>query len=88
MDDPDILEPIKLIWENGLLEPIHISADNVVISGHRRRFCSIQAGLRMVPAIRNKISYADDREAFLKLLVEANTQCKKAAGMKTSGLGD
>jgi hypothetical protein len=42
----------------------------------------------MVPAIRNKISYADDGEAFVKQLVEANTQCKKAAGMKTSGLGD
>jgi hypothetical protein len=35
----------------------------------------------MVPAIRSKISYADDREAFLKLLVEANTQRKKTAGM-------
>jgi ParB-like nuclease domain len=81
MDDPDILALIRSIRENGLLEPIHISADNVIISGHRRRFCSLQAGLRMVPAIRGKISYADDREAFLKLLVEANTQRKKTAGM-------
>jgi hypothetical protein len=81
MDDPDILDLIRSINATGLQEPIHISADNVVISGHRRRFCSLQAGLRMVPVIRSKISYADDREAFLKLLVEANTQRKKTAGM-------
>ena len=53
----------------------------MVWSGHRRRFCSFQAGLRVVPVIRSKISYADDHEAFLKLLVEANTQRKKTAGM-------
>jgi ParB-like chromosome segregation protein Spo0J len=81
MDDPDILELIESIRGRGLIEPIHISADNVIISGHRRTFCSFQAGLRIVPAIRNKISYKDDREAFLKLLVEANTQRKKTAGM-------
>ena len=81
MDDPDIIDLIKSIRANGLMEPIHISADNVIISGHRRRFCSLQAGLRVVPAIRSTISYANDREAFLKLLVEANTQRKKTAGM-------
>jgi hypothetical protein len=81
MDDPDILDLIKSIRTNGLLEPIHISADNVIISGHRRRFCAFQAGLRAVPVIRSNLSYADDREAFLKLLVEANTQRKKTAGM-------
>ncbi|MGC2836155.1 MAG: ParB N-terminal domain-containing protein [Methylocella sp.] len=81
MDDPDILDLIRSIRERGLIEPIQISADNVVWSGHRRRFCSFQAGLRVVPVIRSKISYADDREAFLKLLVEANTQRKKTAGM-------
>ena len=79
MDDPDIAELIKSIRANGLLEPIQISADNVIISGHRRRFCSFQAGLRVVPVIRHPVSYADDRDSFLKLLVEANTQRKKRA---------
>jgi hypothetical protein len=81
MDDPDIIDLINSIRANGLLEPIQISADNVIISGHRRRFCAFQAGLRAVPVIRSMLSYADDREAFLKLLVEANTQRKKTAGM-------
>ena len=78
MDDPDILDLIRSIRERGLIEPIHISADNIIISGHRRRFCSFQAGLRVIPAIRSKISYRDDRAAFLKLLVEANRQRKKS----------
>ena len=63
------------------MDPIQISADNVIISGHRRRFCALQVGLREVPAIRNKICYREDRDAFLNLLVEANTQRKKTAGM-------
>lgn len=81
MDDPDILDLIRSIRANGLMEPIHISDDNVIISGHRRRFCALQAGLRVVPVIRIRISYADDREAFLRLLVEANTQRKKSPAM-------
>ena len=35
----------------------------------------------MAPVIRDKISYADDREAFLKRVIEANTQRKKTSGM-------
>jgi ParB-like chromosome segregation protein Spo0J len=80
-DDPDIIELVRSIRAYGLMEPIQISADNVIISGHRRRFCSILAGLSTVPAIRSAISYQLDREAFLRLLVEANTQRKKSAGM-------
>ena len=81
LDDPDIVELIKSILDKGVMEPIHISADNVIISGHRRRFCALQAGLQMVPAIRNNISYENDREEFLKLLVGANTQRKKTGAM-------
>jgi ParB-like nuclease domain len=81
VDDPDIVGLIESIRDNGLLEPIHISADNVVISGHRRRFCAFQAGLRMVPVIRSSISYRNDRDAFLKRLVEANEQRKKSAAI-------
>ena len=82
MDDPDILALIESIRANGLLEPIMISVDNVIISGHRRRFCALHAGLLVGPVIRNTISYWDDREAFLRLLVDANEQRKKSAGMQ------
>ena len=81
MDDPDTAELIKSIRANGIVAPIHISADNVIISRHRRRFCALQAGLSVIPVIRNEISYRDDPEAFQKLLVEHNTQRKKTAAM-------
>jgi ParB-like nuclease domain len=78
--DPDILSLIESIRKNGLREPIHIDADNVILSGHRRRFCAFHAGLRMVPVIRHDdISYAKDPEAFTRLLIEMNEQRKKTA---------
>jgi ParB-like nuclease domain len=70
IDDPDIRDLIKSIRAHGVLEPIHISLDNYIISGHRRIFCAIQAGVYTVPVLRRPISYGDDRDAFLKLLIE------------------
>ena len=84
LDDPDIVALIESIRAKGIMDPIHISTDNVIISGHRRRFCALQAGLRVVRVIRWHLSYTDDREAFLNLLVEANTQRKKTVGMLLS----
>jgi hypothetical protein len=52
LDDPDIRSLIDSIRKNGLREPIHIDPDNVIISGHRRRFCALEAGLSTVPVIR------------------------------------
>jgi hypothetical protein len=81
LDDPDMQDLIKSINDHGLLEPIHLSSDGVIISGHRRRFASYMAGLEQVPVIRHSVSYQYNREDFLRLLVEANTQRKKTAGM-------
>jgi ParB-like nuclease domain len=81
LDDPDILDLITSIRDNGILTPIHISVDNYIISGHRRRFCAIQAGLREVPVIRRAISYWKDQDAFRRLLIDANEQRKKSTGM-------
>ena len=82
LDDPDILSLIASIKQHGVTDPIRISTDGVIISGHRRRFCAIKAGLTEVPAIREAVSYERNRDAFLKLLVEANEQRKKSAGMQ------
>ena len=81
IEDPDIVSLIKSIRDIGVTDPIRISTDNIIISGHRRRFCAFQAGVRMVPVIREPISYYVDRQAFLKRLVEANEQRKKSAAM-------
>ena len=82
LDDPDILSLIASIKEHGVTDPIRISTDNYIISGHRRRFCAIKAGLTEVPVIREPISYKENRDEVLRLLVEANEQRKKSAGMQ------
>jgi hypothetical protein len=82
IEDPDILSLVASIKEHGLTDPIRIGSDRVIISGHRRRFCAIKAGLTEVPVIVEPISYKVDRAAFLRLLVEANEQRKKSAGMQ------
>ena len=65
-----------------MLDPIHISADSVIISGHRRTFCARRAGLAHIPAIRHpNVSYRGNKAAFLRLLVEVNSQRKKSAAM-------
>ena len=79
--DPDILSLIASIKDLGVTDPIRISPDNVIISGHRRRFCAIQAGLAEVPTIREPLSYQENHAEFMKLLVEANEQRKKSAGV-------
>jgi ParB-like chromosome segregation protein Spo0J len=56
LDDPDILSLIASIREIGVTDPIRVSTEGVIISGHRRRFCAFQAGVRMVPVIREPIS--------------------------------
>jgi hypothetical protein len=63
------------------LEPLLVSSDDVVISGHRRLFAASAAELETAPVIRAAVSYARDREAFLRLLVEANAQRKKTPAM-------
>ncbi len=80
-DDPDIQALSESIQKRGVMEPLTISSDNVIISGHRRHFAALYAGLKEVPVIIRPISYKDDREEFLRLLVEANSQRKKTSGM-------
>jgi site-specific DNA-cytosine methylase len=81
LDDPDVLSLIASIKEHGVTDPIRIGLDNVIISGHRRRFCAIQAGLREVPAIRERVSYSASHDDFMRLVVEANEQRKKSPEM-------
>ena len=54
----------------------------MIISGHRRRFCALRAGLDKVPVIRHAITYSKDRDAFMKMWVDANEQREKTAEMR------
>jgi hypothetical protein len=57
----------------GVLEPLLISLDGFLISGHRRRIASLITGLNEVPVQIHPISRKEDPDGFLKLLVEANS---------------
>jgi hypothetical protein len=73
-DDPDICELANSIKEHCLNEPILISKDGFIISGHRRRVAAALAGLRRVPVRIYPISRAEEPERFVRLLVAMNTQ--------------
>jgi ParB-like chromosome segregation protein Spo0J len=48
-DDPEIVELARSIKVYGVQEPLLISRDGFIISGHRRRVAALKAGLKEVP---------------------------------------
>ncbi len=81
-DDQAILELSKSIKERGILEPIRITEDGYIVSGHRR-FCAAKvAGLVQVPCIILPIKRDDDIDAFTRLLREHNRQRDKTLDEK------
>ena len=80
-DDPDIHELALSIKEHGLQEPILVSRDGYIISGHRRRVAAIIAGLERVPVRVHAVNRAEDPGEFIKLLVEMNTQRIKSTSV-------
>ena len=76
-DDPEIQELAASIRKHGVKEPLVVSRDNFIISGHRRRMAALVAGIKEVP-VRVEDVYHDDPE-FLVLLREHNRQRVKSA---------
>jgi ParB-like nuclease domain len=81
-DDPATIALAESIREKGILEPLVISADNYIISGHRRHKAAEMAELETVPCRRLlNVKRGDGKEAsdeYLKLLPEYNRQRKKS----------
>jgi hypothetical protein len=77
-DDPDIIALAKSIRQHGVKEPLVLSQDYYVLSGHRRRVACLVAGRDTVPVRFEPIRRGDDREPedpqFLILLREFNRQ--------------
>jgi Predicted transcriptional regulators len=71
-DDPEIIALKESIAEHGVKEPLIITTDDVILSGHRRYVAAKLAGRESVPCIRVAID-SDDPE-FLRLLGECNRQ--------------
>jgi hypothetical protein len=80
LDDPQIIELAKSIHKIGIQEPIMISQDDFIISGHRRYVAAQLAGLLWVPVKLAPISRAESPKEFLELLVAMNSQRVKTTG--------
>jgi hypothetical protein len=71
-DDPGVRALAENVRQNGLLEPIVVTRDRVVMSGHRRRVACQLAGLKTVPVRVYPIDSTDPE--FPALLVSFNEQ--------------
>lgn len=78
-DDPELGELARSIKERGIQDPILVSWDGYIISGHRRRMAARIAELELVPVRVHPLSRTEDPDGFLKLLVEMNSQRIKSA---------
>ena len=82
-DDPATVSLAASIREHGVKEPLVLTRDNYVLSGHRRLAASEMAGLDEVPCRYEDIVRGDgpepiDADAFLALLAVYNKQRVKA----------
>jgi ParB-like nuclease domain len=82
LDDPEMIELARSIKTHGVQQPLLVSQDGYIISGHRRRIAAKIAGLMMVPVRTHTVSRTQDPEAFLKLLVEMNSQRIKSVSVQ------
>ncbi len=80
--DPAIVSLAASIGDRGVLEPLVLSADDFIISGHRRYAGAKLAGLESVPCRRLAIRRDHDPDGFLQLLREHNRQRDKTSAEK------
>ncbi len=74
-DAPDIVELADSIRRHGVQEPLIVSDDGFIISGHRRYAAALRLGLDTVPCrVAAAVNRNGDRAGFVRLLVECNRQ--------------
>jgi hypothetical protein len=71
-DDPDIIAMAESIRIYGVREPLVVTLDYRILSGHRRHVAAALAGLEEVPCVVEQIYSFEDK--FLPLLREYNCQ--------------
>jgi hypothetical protein len=76
-DDPGIEALAESIKEYGIREPLVITEDNFILSGHRRLAAAKLAGLSYVPCRVEKINREEEHRRFIVLLREHNRQRRK-----------
>ena len=78
-NDRDIQALAASIREGGVREPLVITQDHVILSGHRRQTAALLAGLTEVPCRIEPFRYCDcDSDEILLLLREHNRQRVKS----------
>lgn len=75
---PDIQQLANSISEHKVLEPLVITLDNYILSGHRRYAAARLVGLESVPCLREQFKREDDLDRFVLLLREHNRQREKS----------
>lgn len=77
--DPEIVKLSESIRERGLLEPLVVTADHYIISGHRRYAACKLAKMLLIPCrVMADVSRLADPDKFLSLLREHNRQRNKS----------
>ena len=69
---PAFKKLVRSIRKHGILQPLTLTLDDVVMSGHRRFAASHFIGLRMVPCVY--VEVYSDAPNFVELLKEHNEQ--------------
>jgi hypothetical protein len=77
-DDPAVKALAESIRQHGILEPLVITADGYILSGHRRYVAAKLAGLTEVPCRVVEVRRDADPDAFLVALREHNRQREKS----------
>jgi hypothetical protein len=72
--DPEIVEMADSVRAHGIQEPLIVTADHYIISGHRRLIAAKLAGLAGVPCKVLDFCKDDDHDQFMQLLRECNRQ--------------
>ena len=78
LSDPEVIALAQSIREHGVLDPLVISEDRFIISGHRRHVAAQLAGRKRVPCRRQPIRRSRDPDGFLVLLREHNRHRDKS----------
>ncbi len=76
--DPELIALAKSIRTDGILEPLVVTSDSYILSGHRRYAAAQLAGLEEIPVRVDPIRRTDDRDRFIARLREHNRQRTKS----------
>jgi hypothetical protein len=73
-DDPEVIALANSIRTNGIQQPLVVTLDYFILSGHRRHKAADLAGLSKIPCLFEDFRHDEDPDRFVRLLAEHNRQ--------------